>query len=87
MLEGDSHLDEIEDALCGDTKRTQLLRVLRLLCLQSLTAGGIRAARYDAFRRLIVHTYGYQHLYTMANLEKAGECTAMCCFGTRTKQQ
>lgn len=40
MLEGDSHLDEVEEILFADTARTQMLRVLRLLCLQSLTAGG-----------------------------------------------
>jgi hypothetical protein len=45
-----------------------------LWLLQSLTSGGIRAARYDAFRRMIAQTYGYQHLYTLSNLEKAGEC-------------
>ena len=74
-MEGDSHLDEIEEVLCADTRHTQLLRVLRLLCLQSLAAGGIRAPRYDALRRIIVQSYGYQHLFTLANLEKAGECT------------
>jgi vacuolar protein sorting-associated protein 33A len=72
MLEGDSHLDDIEELFCSDTGRTQLLRGLRLLCLQSLTAGGIRAARLDAVRRVIAQTYGYHHLFTLANLEKVG---------------
>jgi hypothetical protein len=55
---------------------TYVLTVRRapLWRLQSLTSGGIRAARYDSFRRMIAQTYGYQHLYTLSNLEKAGEC-------------
>lgn len=144
MLEGDSHLDEVEEILYADTARTQMFRVLRLLCLQSLTAGGtveigdvvclvtvlvlcaiqlvpvwprlnydattvlrscvpafrhnmvyssphiirirfagIRATRYDGLRRAIVQTYGYQHAFTMSNLEKAG---ALSCvdFGIST---
>lgn len=72
ILEGESHMDEIEEILCADVSRSELLRVLRLLCLQSLTAGGIRTAKYDNIRRLISHNYGYQHLFTLANLEKAG---------------
>ena len=72
ILEGESHLDEIEEILCADVARTELLRVLRLLCLQSLTAGGIRTAKYDNIRRLVSQTYGYQHLFTLTNLEKAG---------------
>jgi hypothetical protein len=66
-----------------------LLCTARCGCLQSLTSGGIRAARYDAFRRMIAQTYGYQHLYTLSNLEKAGGdycyacavCLLSCCNG------
>lgn len=75
ILEGESHLEEIEDILCADVARTELLRVLRLLCLQSLTAGGIRTAKYDVLRRIISQNYGYQQLFTLSNLEKAGEHT------------
>jgi len=78
ILEGESHLDEIEEILCADVARTELLRVLRLLCLQSLTAGGIRTAKYDNIRRLVSQTYGYQHLFTLTNLEKAGNL--FCCL-------
>ena len=46
--------------------------VLRLLCLQSLTTGGIRAGKYDPIRRTIVQTFGYRYALTMWNLEKAG---------------
>ena len=49
-----------------------LYDVLRLLCLQSLTADGIRASRYDNMRRLIIQTYGFKYINTFRNLEIAG---------------
>lgn len=72
VLEGDTSLDQIEDLICGDVARTELYRILRLLCLMSVTNGGIRAAKLDPVRKLIIQTYGYEHMYTMLNLEKAG---------------
>ena len=72
MLEGESYLDQIEDMICADTDRKLFYRALKLLCLQSLTAGGIRSSRYDSIRRLFVHTYGYEHLFTLSNLERTG---------------
>jgi hypothetical protein len=47
--------------------------VLRLFCLQSLSTGGIRAGRFDGIRKLIIQTYGYRHMFTIYNLEKAGK--------------
>jgi len=44
--------------------------VLRLLCLESAVAGGIRPRDLDNFKRLILHAYGYQHLLTLDALEK-----------------
>mmetsp|Transcript_66264 Transcript_66264/g.130406 ORF Transcript_66264/g.130406 Transcript_66264/m.130406 type:complete len:633 (-) Transcript_66264:111-2009(-) len=72
MLEGESYLDEVEDIMASDVKHEKFLHVLRLLCLQSVTAGGIRAARYDSLRRSVAQAYGFQHLCTMNNLERAG---------------
>jgi len=72
MLEGDSFLDAIEEMLYSDVDCTGLNRILRLLCIQSLTAGGIRANRYDSIRKAIVQTYGYQHIFTLSNFERSG---------------
>ena len=72
MLEGELYVDQIEDMICADVERCDLYKVLRLMCIQSLTAGGIRSNRYDALRRMVVQTYGYQHLFLITNLEKAG---------------
>ena len=45
---------------------------MRLFCLQSLSTGGIRAGRFDGIRKLIAQTYGFRHMFTISNLEKAG---------------
>lgn len=73
MLEGEVYLDQIEDLIYSDVDRSMLFSILRLLCLQSLTSGGIRGNKYDVLRRLIVQTYGLQQLYTLGNLERAGK--------------
>ena len=65
-------MDQIEDMICEDTDRTQMIKIFRLLCIQSVTAGGIRTNKLDSVRRLIAQTYGYEHLFTLLNLEKAG---------------
>ena len=45
-----------------------MLRVLRLMCLQSMCCGGFR--KYDDFRREILQTYGYEYVFSLDNLEK-----------------
>ncbi|CAG0879490.1 unnamed protein product [Cyprideis torosa] len=47
-------------------------KVLRLLCLQSLIAGGLRSKVFETYIRDLVQTYGFQHALTLQNLEKAG---------------
>lgn len=46
--------------------------VLRLLCLESCVAAGLRSRDFDALRRSVLLAYGYQHLLTLSNLEKIG---------------
>ncbi|KAB8670368.1 hypothetical protein FH972_026281 [Carpinus fangiana] len=46
--------------------------VLRLLCLESCMAGGLRARDLDNARRTVVQAYGPQHLLTLDALEKMG---------------
>lgn len=72
ILEGETYLDQIEDIMCSDTDRSYFFKVLRMLCIQSISAGGIRSNRYDPIKRLIVQTYGYDQLFTLNNLERAG---------------
>jgi hypothetical protein len=46
--------------------------VLRLLCLESSLNNGIRSRDLESFKRQIQQAYGYQHILTLANLEKMG---------------
>ncbi|ETV82675.1 hypothetical protein, variant 2 [Aphanomyces astaci] len=69
MLEGQSLLEELEELIgCQEP----LLKVLRLLCLQSLTTGGIKAKSFDLLRRELIQTYGFEMLLILGNLEKVG---------------
>jgi hypothetical protein len=55
MVEGESCYDILEEWIACQYPP---FRILRLLCLQSLCSGGIKASRYDALRRDVVQTYG-----------------------------
>lgn len=59
----------IEDSIA---KKQPLLRVLRLLCLQSLANSGLKLKVLEHYKREIIQTYGFQHILTLSNLEKCG---------------
>ncbi|CAK9825400.1 Vacuolar protein sorting-associated protein 33A [Anthophora retusa] len=59
----------IEDMIA---QQQPLVKVLRLLCIQSLTNSGLKPKLLDYYKREIIQTYGYQNLPTILNLEKAG---------------
>ncbi|XP_078052309.1 vacuolar protein sorting-associated protein 33A [Augochlora pura] len=59
----------IEDLIA---QKQPLLKILRLLCIQSLTNSGLKLKLLDYYKREIIQTYGYQHLPTILNLERAG---------------
>lgn len=62
-------LTAIEDLI---NLEAPLHTVLRLLCLYSTTQGGLKAKIFDHLKREICQAYGYQHVTTLLNLEKAG---------------
>ena len=57
----------IEELIARDIPLTT---ILRLLCLESTVAGGLRPRDLDNFKRQILQAYGYQHLLTLDALEK-----------------
>jgi hypothetical protein len=59
--------DTIEELIARDAP---LPTILRLLCLESTVAGGLRAKDLESFRRQILHAYGFQHLLTLDRLEE-----------------
>ena len=62
-----SEHDTIEELIA---RETPLPDVLRLLCLESCVAGGLRPKDLERFRALLLHAYGHPHLLTLAALEK-----------------
>ena len=70
ILEGESNYDYIEE--CISKKEGSLQKILRLMCLQSLVANGLPSKRFDHLRREMQHTYGYEVLFTLDNLERVG---------------
>ena len=74
MISGEpSLLEYIEDLIVEDSmERVNFFKILKLFCLSSLTSNGIQAKKFDHLRKAIVHVYGYEHLFTIMNLEKAG---------------
>ena len=67
-VESETCEEYVESAIA---RQVSLPIVLRLLCVMSATSG-IRSKKYDQWKRDIVQTYGYHHVLTLANLEKAG---------------
>jgi vacuolar protein sorting-associated protein 33A len=59
--------ENIEELIARDVP---LPTILRLLCLESCLAGGIRPRDLENFKRQILHAYGYQHLLTLDALDK-----------------
>jgi len=49
-----------------------ILKVLRLLCLYSLTNNGLKEKPYNFLKREILQTYGYKYLFVMDKLAKLG---------------
>lgn len=64
--------ENIEELILRDAP---INTVLRLLCLESVLSNGIRSRDLEAFKRHILHAYGFQHLLTLSNLETMGLLT------------
>ncbi|RAL42728.1 hypothetical protein DM860_009235 [Cuscuta australis] len=53
-------------------KQEPLVNVLRILILFSITNSGLPKKNYDYLRRELLHSYGFEHIATLNNLEKVG---------------
>lgn len=68
-LDTDKVSSYIEDLIA---KKESLVKVLRLICLQSVTNDGLKPKVLDFYKREILQTYGFEHILTLSNLERAG---------------
>jgi hypothetical protein len=62
-----SQHNAIEELIARDAPLTEVLRVL---CLDSCLSGGIKPRDLENFKKMILQAYGYQHILTLAALEK-----------------
>lgn len=72
IVEAESYdicFDYIEEMI---HKQEPLVNVLRLLILFSITNSGLLKKNFDYLRRELLHSYGFEHMATLSNLEKAG---------------
>jgi hypothetical protein len=65
----DKFNESLETLIC---RCEPFLKVLRLICLQSVINGGLRQKILEQYMSELVQTYGSQHLQTLYNLQKAG---------------
>ena len=49
-----------------------LFVVLRLMCLLSLTQGGVPKKYFDALRKEVLHSYGHEYMLLLSKLQDAG---------------
>ncbi|XP_021346292.1 vacuolar protein sorting-associated protein 33A-like isoform X1 [Mizuhopecten yessoensis] len=59
----------IEDCM---GRQEPINKVLRLVCIQSFCNNGLKPKVLDHYKREIIQTYGYEHMVTLMNIEKAG---------------
>ena len=61
-------LDFLEDAACQEV---DMLRVLRVACLQCALSQGIKPKTLETYLKLILQAYGHVHLSSLINLENS----------------
>ncbi|KAG1957754.1 vacuolar protein sorting-associated protein 33A [Pimephales promelas] len=59
----------IEDCIA---QKDPLIKILRLVCMQSVCNNGLKQKVLDYYKKEILQTYGYEHILTVKNLEKVG---------------
>lgn len=51
-------------------KQTDICKILRLMCIESLIHNGLKNKQYDMLKRELIHAYGFQEIFLLKNLEK-----------------
>ena len=51
-------------------KQTDMTKVLRLMCLESLVHNGLKPKLYDNIKRDFLNSFGFQEVFLLKNLEK-----------------
>ena len=56
-------------------KQDPILKIFRLICLQSLCNDGLRKTVYESYKKEIIQVYGFEHLLSLSYLERCGLLT------------
>jgi hypothetical protein len=67
-------MEYIEECI---NRQEPVVKVLRLLCLFSLTNNGIKEKTFNFIRREILQAYGYGYLFALEKLQKLGMSEVM----------
>ena len=67
--DSDKSNEYIEDCIC---RKDNLLKVLRLICLQSITNGGLKPKVFEFYKKELLQTYGFEHMLTLDLLDQIG---------------
>eukprot|EP00057_Strongylocentrotus_purpuratus_P025629 XP_011680103.1 PREDICTED: vacuolar protein sorting-associated protein 33A [Strongylocentrotus purpuratus] len=68
-IDTDKINSHIEDCIA---RKEPLIKVLRLLCMQSVTNNGLKPKIFDYYRKEILQTYGFENNLSLQQLERAG---------------
>ncbi|CAH8524983.1 unnamed protein product [Dicrocoelium dendriticum] len=68
-IEADKAHPYIEDCIL---RVAPLEEVLRLICVQSFCNGGLKQRLLEYYKREILQVYGFEHVFTLDNLERIG---------------
>eukprot|EP00051_Salpingoeca_urceolata_P002162 m.47738 g.47738 ORF g.47738 m.47738 type:complete len:592 (+) comp11943_c1_seq2:309-2084(+) len=72
MISGEdttSAIEWLEQSIC---RQLPLHLVLQAVCLLSCATGGLKPKLFEQLRRSLLHSYGYEQLVTLDNLQKMG---------------
>ncbi|KAL1461047.1 hypothetical protein WDU94_012979 [Cyamophila willieti] len=80
-VDTDKTLPYIENAIAH---KKPLIKVLKMICMQSFTSSGLKQKVLDYYKREIIQTYGFHHILSLTNLEQAGLLKS--CQNNSTRQ-
>lgn len=52
-------------------RQESVIRIIRLICVQSIVSGGLKPKICDYYKREIIQNYGFEYLMLLSELEKA----------------
>ena len=74
-LMGETNDDIINHCMDMILRNADLVKIYRLMCIQSIVEGGLKGKHYEKLRKEITESYGFSQMLTFQNLERNGFLT------------